>query len=308
MFVKLFLTAAMFLVSQVVAWEAFQIPREDGSLISGYIDLPSHEEKLPVVVFIEGSTDESVLQNFEQLSSKIRQQKVGLIAIEKRGVIAQGLNTQEFLQHDCLEERIHDHKILLRAISQGKIKGCNGKCVLLGGSEGGKIAPVLALNFAEMVRGVVLVGAGGGFSFAEEMKYQAQQKVRRMNPFIKLGYKARHIMFPHEYEEFYEKMVKEPDSLEVYGSKTQKWWASHLRYHPLPDLLKLEMPIYMIHGKEDLMVPVRSADHVFESFKKQGKKNLMYVRPHDAGHSLKGRDDLSEPMLSWIKDRFRNEN
>ncbi|MBX9744873.1 MAG: alpha/beta hydrolase, partial [Chlamydiales bacterium] len=184
-----------------------------------------------------------------------------------------------------------------------KIPGCNGRIVLLGGSEGGKIAPRLSLEFPTVIQGVVLIGSGGGLSFGEEMKFQSQQLIQQMGTFKRLSYKLRGAMFPKEIEQHYEKMLGEPESLEMCGPKTWKWFASYLRYDLLSDLLKVEAPIYMIHGEEDIMVPVKSADLIQEAFDQAGKTNLQYARYDDLGHALTGREDVYAPMLDWICDK-----
>jgi len=71
----------------------------------------------------------------------------------------------------------------------------------------------------------------------------------------------------------------------------------------LPDLLKVEVPIYMIHGEEDIMVPIKSADLIQEAFDQAGKMNLQYARYDDLGHALTGREDVYAPMLDWICDK-----
>ncbi|MCC6127724.1 MAG: alpha/beta hydrolase [Chlamydiae bacterium] len=280
---------------------SIRLPREDGSLIKGYLSLPDGEGSFPVIVFIDGSWENSVLAFHEKLSSRFNPHQIALLSIEKRGLSATDIDRQDFLEHNCFEERLQDHILLLGAIENREISGCNGGCILLGASEGGKIAPKLNLLFPELIKGLVLIGSGGGLSFAEEMKYQFWQRVEEMSFLKRKSFKMRGALMPSEHDESYAKMLASPDSLEIYRSKTWKWWASYLRYDVALDLLKVDAPIYMIHGELDTMVPIESADLIKKAFDEANKTNFTYARYSDVGHSLAGREDVYLPMTEWIK-------
>lgn len=280
--------------------DGFHLSREDGSLVEGYLSAPDDQRDFPVVIFIDGSYDTSVLSNHEKLAPRFNSNGIGLLSLEKRGISSEAIDREEYLQHDCFEERLEDYVLLLKALEEKSISGCNRDCVILGGSEGGKIAPRLSLSYPKIVKGLVLIGSGGGLSFAEEMKFQSQQLIQQLSSLKRLAYKARGLVLPNEYEKFYAKMLASPDSLEICGPKTWKWWASYLRYDLLSDLLKVEAPIYMIHGEQDIFVPIKSADLVKEAFEDAQKANLTFARYEDLGHALTGREDVYEPMIEWV--------
>jgi pimeloyl-ACP methyl ester carboxylesterase len=283
--------------------EKLHIFREDGTAIEAYFDRPDSTAEVPVVVFIDGSHEASVTISHNKLANRFISKRIGLISLEKRGITSDTIDQSEFRTHDCFEERLQDYFLLLSQIKDRKISGCNGRVILLGGSEGGKIAPRLSLDFSNIVQGVVLISSGGGSSFAEDMKYQSQQLIQQMGTLKRLSYKLRGSLFPDEMDQYHAKMLKEPNSLEMCGPKTWKWFASYLRYDLLADLLKVEVPIYMIHGEKDIMVPIKSADLIEEAFDQAGKKNLHYARYHDLGHALTGREDVYAPMLDWICEK-----
>jgi pimeloyl-ACP methyl ester carboxylesterase len=277
--------------------------RADGTVVEGYFDRPDSKTAAPVVVFIDGSHETSVTISHDKLAARFNPRKIGLISLEKRGITPEQIDQDEFRAHDCFEERLQDYVLLLKQLKDQKIPGCNGRIVLLGGSEGGKIAPRLSLESPTAVQGLVLIGSGGGLLFGEEMKFQSRQLIQQMGTFKRLSYKVRGSLFPNEIEQYYEKMLGESESLEMCGPKTWKWFASYLRYDLLADLLKAEVPIYMIHGEQDMMVPIKSADLVQEAFDQAGKTNLQYARYDDLGHALTGREDVYAPMLDWISDK-----
>ncbi len=271
-------------------------------MVDGYFDRPDSKTEVPVVVLISGSGETSVTVSHDKLAARFNPRKIGLISLEKRGITSEKIDQDEFRAHDCFSERLQDYVLLLKQLKDRKIPGCNGCVVLLGASEGGKIAPRLSLEFPKVIRGIVLVGSGGGLSFREEMKFQSQQLIKQMGAFKRLSYKLRSVIFPKEIEQRYDKMLGEPESLEMCGSKTWKWFAAYLRYDLLSDLLKVKVPIYMIHGEEDIMVPIKSADLIQEAFDQAGKTNLQYAPYDDLGHALTGREDVYAPMLDWICD------
>lgn len=301
-FIYLFLLSSSLFAKR----EDIFIKREDGTMIQGYLDSPNNVESFPVVVFIDGSHNASVMVNHEKLSDRFIPHNIGLISLEKRGITQKKVTKKEFIVHDCFEERFQDYTLLLKHLEQKKITGYNGSCILLGGSEGGKIAPKLTLGFSSSVKGIVLVGSGGGLSFAEEMKYQSQELIKKGHSLKELGFKGKKAKDPMMYEKWYNEMLQSPDSLKMYLQKTWKWWASYLRYDLLSDLLKLELPVYMVHGKEDVIIPVKSADLVKEAFDKAEKTNLHYARYENLGHALTGRDDVYEPMVEWVCDRVKS--
>lgn len=283
--------------------QEIHLNRTDGTVVKGYFDRPDSKTEVPVVVFLDGSHATSVIVSHDKLAARFNLRKIGLISLEKRGISRKKIDQDEFRAHDCFAERLQDYILLLKHLKDRKIPGCNGRIVLLGGSEGGKIVPRLSLEFSTAIQGVVLIGSGGGLSFGEEMKFQSQQLIQQMGAFKRFSYKLRGSMFPKEIEQHYEKMLSNPESLEMCGPKTWKWFASYLRYDLLSDLLKVEVPIYMIHGEEDMMVPIKSADLIQEAFDQAGKINLQYARYDDLGHALTGREDVYAPMLDWICDK-----
>jgi fermentation-respiration switch protein FrsA (DUF1100 family) len=113
------------------------------------------------------------------------------------------------------------------------------------------------------------------------------------------------MIIPRNVDAKYQKILEQPDSLELWYQKTFRWWASYLQYDPLPEMLQVQIPIYMIHGALDPKIPVESADAVKAAFDEAGKYNLTYVRYADLEHSLKGRDDIYLSMIEWITKIFQ---
>lgn len=291
-------------VTNLFALETIYIPRADESVIEAYFSVPQNETSFPVILLIQGSDAESVIQNHTALSQRFTPHGIAIISVEKRGINSHGINMPEFNQYDFFEYRLQDFSMVLKVLEEDLISRWNGQLILLGGSEGGKIAPRLSVQNSHFVSAAILVGCGGGIPFADEMKFQIETALANQNLFLKVFSKIRSALLPNEVETQFARMLSQPDSLEIWCQKTYRWWASYLRYDPLPEIYQMNMPVYMIHGALDPNIPVQSADKVKEAFEIAGKHNLTYARYEDLGHALKGRDDVYLPLVEWVKRIF----
>ena len=139
------------------------------------------------------------------------------------------------------------------------------------------------------------------------------QEQRRSHPTIKtvgfpaLCHKLRQFLFPYELKKTFNLMKKNPESLNIFGSKTWKWWASYLNYDLTSDLLKIDNPIYMIHGELDEFVPILSANLIKSAFKTANKKNFTLLSYSDLGHSMVGRDDIFQDLMDLINENLKKD-
>ncbi|MCH9630483.1 MAG: hypothetical protein S4CHLAM37_04840 [Chlamydiia bacterium] len=277
------------------------LKRKRGTFVKGYYSYVESEKKAPLVVFIDGSKHSSVYENHHKLAKKFMDKGFSFVSLEKEGITKDSYDESIFMKYDCLENRLVDHNLLFKEIQKADIIKEPSHVILVGGSEGGKLAPILATTYKDKVNGLILIGSGGGLPFAEELTYQLNEALLSQNVVKKVGYKIRKSLKPDEIEKQMKKMQKKPDSLKLYAHKTYKWWNSYLSYNPMEDLLSLDVPIFMVHGAKDKMVPVKSADLVVDAFKKADKKNLKYGRYLDLSHALTGREDVYEDILSFAE-------
>lgn len=291
--------------SQLFSLEKLTFSRADQSFIETYITIPRDDQNYPLILLVQGSDRETVIGNHNSLAERFIPNGIALLSVEKRGINAEGKDSQQFIEHDFFEYRLQDFSTVLAGLEQGILTKWNGELIILGGSEGGKIAPRLALKFPKHVVGIILVGSGGGIPFSEELKFQIELSSSNMNSFYKFCFKIRDMILPRKIDDKYRKILEQPNSLEMWYEKTYRWWSSYLQYDPLPEMLQINIPIYMIHGAFDPKIPVESADAVKVAFDEASKHNLTYVRCADLEHSLKGRDDLYLSMIEWIKNIFR---
>lgn len=87
----------------------------------------------------------------------------------------------------------------------------------------------------------------------------------------------------------WKEIAADPLSIEKnwYGNP-YRWWADIMDIDPLPDFLRLNMPILVGIGEKDQSVPVESALFLKSKFDQAGKKNLILNVYPGADHRLYG--------------------
>jgi len=90
-------------------------------------------------------------------------------------------------------------------------------------------------------------------------------------------------------ESGWKKISADPRSIEKdwYGNP-YRWWSDVMDLDPLPDFLKLNIPIIVGIGEKDESVPVESALFLESKFKEAGKNNLILKVYPESDHRLDG--------------------
>jgi pimeloyl-ACP methyl ester carboxylesterase len=93
---------------------------------------------------------------------------------------------------------------------------------------------------------------------------------------------------------------------DIWNSNTYRWWSDLLDKDPLPDLLKLDIPILVGIGEKDKVIPVESARFLDDQFKEQGKNNLTLKVYPGADHKLSNdgassRKAFFTELSAWIQ-------
>ena len=88
-------------------------------------------------------------------------------------------------------------------------------------------------------------------------------------------------------ESGWKEIATDPRSIEKewYGN-TYRWWSDIMDIDPLPNLLKLNIPIIVGIGEKDESVPVESAIFLESKFKEVGKNNLILKVYPESDHRL----------------------
>lgn len=119
--------------------------------------------------------------------------------------------------------------------------------------------------------------SGNSLSQAEEFSILAANSGLKMAP----GYRAGLEPLPAEYP----KILADPDSISKWWfGHPYRRWSSFLPYRALEDQLRVDVPLYVYHGRADIATPAEGARALKAAFDAAGKKNIVYVED-DRGHS-----------------------
>ncbi len=194
-----------------------------------------------------------------------------VILVERRGVLPDGTVDQDvFHRHDTKTVRVQDVQAVISIYSRELPAGA--PLVVLGVSEGGDVAAA-ALGCGSGATHLILLGSGGGWTQEQEFRHL----VRRHPGTLGLPDEAA-------LDAALSAIDQDPSSSTIWAGHTHRRWTSYLRSSPLPDLLKLECPVFLAHGDLDRSVPVESARAVRDAFLAAGRTNLVYREIVGADH------------------------
>jgi alpha-beta hydrolase superfamily lysophospholipase len=272
--------------------QSIAFEREDASVLQVYCSLPE-TDRFPILIVCQGSQYQSVVNLHQEFLPKARNLGMALISVEKRGFYPDYFNEEEYAEYNCFAQRIADYNLIIKQLQDGYLEHWDRRIVVLGGSEGGVIAGALSSNIPEIIA-TMLFSSGGGLSFADELllnvkKLQPEQFVDQAVAKLK---------------EQFDAMIADPDPHKIFQGYTYKYWASFLYNMECHNaLLKATMPIYCVHGIEDTMTPIESADALANVFQTSGKSNLTYTRIPGYGHDLKKPPrNIIEEAFVWLKN------
>lgn len=140
------------------------------------------------------------------------------------------------------------------AVARYVIEGTAGRpCIAIGHSYGGPIALQLAIEYPGLVKGVILIGAAVDPGLE---KIHLLQKAAA-HPLLEWT-------LPKAFRLSNEELIQlGPDLIEL--------------RHRLPELT---VPIVMIHGGEDRLVPVENCDYLLDELRKAGLESLLTIDRH----------------------------
>ncbi len=143
---------------------------------------------------------------------------------------------------------------------------------MFGHSEGGILVPAIykKLKFHERITNLVIAGSGG-LSQEKQFKILYEQNNLRIDGDITL-------------QQQFEKIYENNESIDMFWiGHPYIRWASFFRYQSLDDLIIIDIPILIEHGRNDTSVPVESSRIVKDTFISENKTNLTYFET-ESGH------------------------
>lgn len=138
------------------------------------------------------------------------------------------------------------------------------RIMLVGYSEGGLIAPIVAAD-DPTIAAIVTLG-GPGVSGIDVARYQTQARVD-----------ADPTVAPADREREIEKQLAEPLSTHE---------SSYMRTDPLAYARRVRCPAFVIQGGTDLDIPMRSAERIADAMRANGNEDVTVRFFPNVSHSL----------------------
>ncbi len=303
------LVPAMAGAGNAVLEDHLQVLRVVGSPLQVYLQRPSTPDKVPLLVYIDGSLciPSTYNQSVAWLQGRLQgKSPFALAVIEKPGPTDPPLNkdgdieigsdfrcSEEFRRYYTIERRVLDHLRVLQHLDRNA-PWWNGELLVWGFSDGGRIGAQLAAYYPK-TRSVALVGFGGGTTMADSMEAMmcaASEKRAECQATTRA-----------QMDEIRKTPVPTRDWMGE--SNTYAAWASRLDAVEANVLRDLDAPLLVVHGERDGSVPVASARRLAELMQGSGVA-FRYLEVAAMRHSLWGTateqesEALHEEVLAWL--------
>lgn len=268
------------------------LERDDGFAIHYYLDRRGQTGAQGVLVLAQGSGCTSPVRNANIKNAAALAPDLAVVMLEKAGVSPR----HQPAEPDTCPESFHTaHTLsgwaadLERVITQlRKEPWFNDELILFGGSEGGAMV-TLAANRIPEADALVVLSSGLGMSLAEVLKSVVPSEATGM------------------LEQQFKAIRDNPDSGQVWSEHAFRWWAEVLDRDFITDLLALDIPILLLQGGRDRMVPVESGRQVETAFADAGRTNLTYREYPELDHGMtdpEGASQLDEVIAevgAWLE-------
>ena len=270
--------------------------------LAGTLTLPASGERFPAVVLISGSgpqnRDEELMGHkpFLVLADYLTRNGIAVLRYDDRGTAASGGDFRSATSFDFSKdaEVAVNYLLTRKEINSRKIG-------LIGHSEGGMIASLIAARSKDVAFIVLLAGTGipgdqllllqqewiGRASGADEKDIQKGKEINR-NAFeiVKqsTGLERLKIDLTGYLEQIIREIPEDSPSKSIYNENfvkasvnqmTTLWMQYFLKYDPAPALEKVRCPVLAINGEKDMQVPATiNLEAIRKALAKGGNKQV----------------------------------
>ena len=274
--------------------------KSHGTKLVGRLILPKGSARVPVVVLVHGSEDDSAIR-FHQLQRLFPAEGVGVFVYDKRGTGASGgIYTQDF-------DKLADDAVAAMREARRLAGARAGRIGYQGGSEGGWVAP-LAANRARV--DFVIVSFGLAVNVLQEdqeelslemsLKGHSAEETAKALEVARAAETVAESRFTRGFAEFdavRAKYKSEPWYKDVHGNFTylllpytdeqlhgdtplKKMVAgTPFRYDPMPTLRATTTPQLWVLGADDLEAPSAETSRRIKSLIAEGRPFTLAVYP-----------------------------
>lgn len=274
--------------------------KTDHVTLAGTLSLPKKEGNFPAVILISGSgkqnRDEEILRHkpFLVLSDYLTKKGIAVLRFDDRGA---GESTGDFTKATTIDfardvQAGVDYLKTRKEINKNKIG-------LIGHSEGGVIAPMIAGNSKDVDFIVLLAGPGlrgdkllllqkeileRQFGVPEN-DVQKGQEIFKGAYEIVLASAANDEKLKNDLSSYAQSKFDDKTAKSFTEQITNVWWYNFLRIDPAVALAKVKCPVLALNGSKDLQVPATvNLEAIKKALSKAGNKNVTIKELPDLNH------------------------
>ena len=300
--------------------------------LAGTLTLPKKEGVFPVVILISGSgpqnRDEELLGHkpFLVLSDYFTKNGIAVLRYDDRGV---GLSKGDFKTATSADFATDVESAITYLKTRKEI---NKKQIgLVGHSEGGLIAPMVAskskdVNFIVLLAGTGIQGdkllllqqeliakANGASETDIKKSIQANAKLFEMvvqsndNQKLKadLTYQINEIIKNDNSAEIPNGVTKDQYIALQVDQISSPWMEYFMKYNPVPALEKVKCPVLAVNGEKDLQVPAKeNLTAIKNALTKEGNKNITTIEFPNLNHLFQECQSGSPNEYASIEQTF----
>jgi fermentation-respiration switch protein FrsA (DUF1100 family) len=277
----------------------------DGVVLAGTLTFPKEGNNFPAVVMISGSggqdRNEELLGHkpFLVISDYLTQNGIAVLRFDDRGIAQSTGDHSKATSEDFAKDVLSAVEFLKERKEIDKTK-----IGLIGHSEGGMIAPLVAVQSNDIAFMVMMAGLGipgdsilylqgeliqRAEGMGEEEIQRSVKTQREIFSIVKNSNDDEKLVadlkekFYAEYSTMTEEEKTKLGDPEVYLNMqiktiTSPWFKYFLRFDPAPVLEKVKCPVLAINGEKDLQVPPKENLSAIETTLKKGGNNNFEVK------------------------------
>jgi fermentation-respiration switch protein FrsA (DUF1100 family) len=285
----------------------------DGITLSGTLTLPEGvTEPVPGVLFIHGSgpvdRDGSAaglkIDLFRELALALAKAGIGSLRYDKRGVGA----SAGLFSEASMEDLLSDARAALSALQAVEVIDAR-RCFLVGHSEGGILAPIIASE--DNLEGIVLLAGA-----AHSLDFIIRGQVERLNQ--AMGKSEEEVQAALAQEDQYLDFVRASEgewsdytfdqlkgampwltqeTLPQITALSLSWLREHFLHDPIETIQQVSCPVLILQGEKDSQVPADEANLLAAALVAAGNADVTLDLFPDLNHLM--RHHPEEPNLVY---------
>jgi uncharacterized protein len=281
-----------------------------GHTLAGTLTRPLTDQQVPAVVLITGSgpqdRDQAIpiisgYRPFMEIADALSSRGVAVLRLDDRGF---GASTGDFSSANSAD--FADDVLAAVAFLRSRHDIDGGRVGLVGHSEGGLIAPLVAMSDANL-RGIVLIGAPA--HTGRQIIHYQQRYAIEASPAIR----------PEARDSA---QAAARGQLEVLA-RGDRWLSFFLDHDPLTIARRVpQPPVLILHGETDRQVTADQAEMLAEAFREAGNPDVVVHVFPDVNHLMLEDPDgnpagyihlsrrtvdrkVMEVLADWVTTRLR---